>query len=84
MSTFKDVNEAYATYFEDDAAGRTNVGVSSLPLGAESRSMRSSPSQTERHGRDVAAARPRSSAIARRTPVLSRARSPSAPRDASR
>jgi 2-iminobutanoate/2-iminopropanoate deaminase len=35
ISTFKDVNEAYATYFESDPPARTTIGVASLPLGAE-------------------------------------------------
>ena len=35
MSTFKEVNEAYATFFESDPPSRTTVGVAALPLGAE-------------------------------------------------
>jgi len=35
ISTFKDVNEAYAAYFPSDPPARTTVGVASLPLGAE-------------------------------------------------
>ena len=35
ISTFKDVNEAYATYFESEPPARTTIGVASLPLGAE-------------------------------------------------
>jgi 2-iminobutanoate/2-iminopropanoate deaminase len=35
ISTFKDVNEAYATYFESDPPARSTVGVAALPLGAE-------------------------------------------------
>ena len=35
MSTFKDVNEAYATYFENDPPARSTVGVSALPVGAD-------------------------------------------------
>jgi 2-iminobutanoate/2-iminopropanoate deaminase len=35
ISTFKDVNEAYAAYFESDPPARTTIGVASLPLGAE-------------------------------------------------
>jgi 2-iminobutanoate/2-iminopropanoate deaminase len=35
MSTFKDVNEAYAGYFGDAPPARTTIGVASLPLGAE-------------------------------------------------
>src|SRR3954467_11555654 len=34
ISTFKDVNEAYATYFEGEPPARTTIGVVSLPLGA--------------------------------------------------
>jgi len=35
ISTFKDVNEAYAAYFPSDPPARTTVGVASLPLGAD-------------------------------------------------
>ena len=35
ISTFKDVNEAYATYFESDPPARSTIGVAALPLGAE-------------------------------------------------
>jgi 2-iminobutanoate/2-iminopropanoate deaminase len=35
MSVFKDVNEAYATYFGDGPPARTTIGVASLPLGAD-------------------------------------------------
>jgi 2-iminobutanoate/2-iminopropanoate deaminase len=35
MGTFKDVNEAYGTYFETDPPARSTVGVSALPLGAQ-------------------------------------------------
>jgi 2-iminobutanoate/2-iminopropanoate deaminase len=35
ISTFKDVNEAYGTYFESDPPARSTVGVAALPLGAE-------------------------------------------------
>ena len=35
MSTFKDVNEAYGTYFESDPPARSTVGVAALPLGAQ-------------------------------------------------
>ena len=35
MGTFKDVNEAYGTYFESDPPARSTVGVAALPLGAE-------------------------------------------------
>jgi 2-iminobutanoate/2-iminopropanoate deaminase len=35
MATFKDVNEAYATYFETDPPARSTVGVAALPLGAQ-------------------------------------------------
>jgi 2-iminobutanoate/2-iminopropanoate deaminase len=34
ISTFKHVNEAYATYFEGEPPARTTIGVVSLPLGA--------------------------------------------------
>ena len=35
MATFKDVNEAYGTYFETDPPARSTVGVAALPLGAQ-------------------------------------------------
>jgi 2-iminobutanoate/2-iminopropanoate deaminase len=35
MSTFKDVNEAYAAYFETDPPARSTVGVAALPVGAQ-------------------------------------------------
>ena len=35
MSTFKEVNEAYATYFETDPPARSTVAVSALPVGAD-------------------------------------------------
>jgi 2-iminobutanoate/2-iminopropanoate deaminase len=35
ISTFKDVNEAYAAYFTEAPPARTTIGVASLPLGAE-------------------------------------------------
>jgi 2-iminobutanoate/2-iminopropanoate deaminase len=35
MSTFKEVNEAYAAYFESDPPARSTVGVAALPLGAD-------------------------------------------------
>ena len=35
ISTFADVNEAYATYFVNDPPARTTIGVAALPLGAE-------------------------------------------------
>jgi 2-iminobutanoate/2-iminopropanoate deaminase len=35
ISTFKDVNEAYATYFVSDPPARSTIGVAALPLGAE-------------------------------------------------
>jgi 2-iminobutanoate/2-iminopropanoate deaminase len=35
MGTFKDVNEAYGTYFESDPPARSTVGVAALPLGAQ-------------------------------------------------
>ena len=34
MSAFKEVNEAYATFFESDPPARTTIGVAALPLGA--------------------------------------------------
>jgi 2-iminobutanoate/2-iminopropanoate deaminase len=35
ISTFKDVNEAYASYFETDPPARSTVAVVALPLGAQ-------------------------------------------------
>jgi 2-iminobutanoate/2-iminopropanoate deaminase len=35
ISTFKEVNEAYATYFPSDPPARSTIGVAALPLGAE-------------------------------------------------
>ena len=35
ISTFADVNEAYATYFVNDPPARTTIGVAALPLGAD-------------------------------------------------
>jgi 2-iminobutanoate/2-iminopropanoate deaminase len=35
IATFKDVNEAYGSYFESDPPARTTIGVASLPLGAQ-------------------------------------------------
>ena len=35
ISTFKDVNEAYGTYFTDAPPARSTIGVASLPLGAD-------------------------------------------------
>ena len=35
MGTFKDVNDAYATYFESDPPARSTVAVAGLPLGAQ-------------------------------------------------
>jgi 2-iminobutanoate/2-iminopropanoate deaminase len=35
ISTFKDVNEAYGTYFPSDPPARSTIGVASLPLGAD-------------------------------------------------
>jgi len=34
MKEFKDVNEAYAAFFDEDPPARSTVGVSTLPLGA--------------------------------------------------
>jgi 2-iminobutanoate/2-iminopropanoate deaminase len=34
MSTFAEVNEAYATFFADGPPARSTVGVAALPLGA--------------------------------------------------
>jgi 2-iminobutanoate/2-iminopropanoate deaminase len=35
ISVFKDVNEAYGSYFPSDPPARTTIGVAALPLGAE-------------------------------------------------
>ena len=35
ISTFKDVNEAYGTYFPDTPPARSTIGVAALPLGAQ-------------------------------------------------
>jgi 2-iminobutanoate/2-iminopropanoate deaminase len=35
ISVFKDVNEAYGTYFPSDPPARTTIGVAALPLGAQ-------------------------------------------------
>src|SRR5829696_5234912 len=35
MGTFKDVNEAYGSYFESEPPARSTVGVAALPLGAK-------------------------------------------------
>ena len=35
ISTFKDVNEAYGSYFPSEPPARTTIGVAALPLGAE-------------------------------------------------
>jgi 2-iminobutanoate/2-iminopropanoate deaminase len=35
ISTFKQVNEAYASYFGDAPPARTTIGVAALPMGAE-------------------------------------------------
>jgi 2-iminobutanoate/2-iminopropanoate deaminase len=35
ISTFKDVNDAYGTYFGDAPPARSTIGVAALPLGAE-------------------------------------------------
>ena len=35
ISTFKDVNEAYGSYFETDPPARSTIAVSALPLGAQ-------------------------------------------------
>jgi 2-iminobutanoate/2-iminopropanoate deaminase len=34
MTTFGEVNEAYAAFFPDDPPARTTIGVAALPLGA--------------------------------------------------
>jgi 2-iminobutanoate/2-iminopropanoate deaminase len=35
ISVFKDVNEAYGSYFPENPPARTTIGVAALPLGAE-------------------------------------------------
>ena len=35
ISTFKDVNEAYAAFFGEGPPARSTIGVASLPLGAQ-------------------------------------------------
>ena len=35
MSTFKNVNEAYGSYFEPDPPARSTIAVTALPLGAQ-------------------------------------------------
>jgi 2-iminobutanoate/2-iminopropanoate deaminase len=35
ISTFRDVNEAYGTYFTDAPPARSTIGVAALPLGAD-------------------------------------------------
>src|SRR6478752_7122618 len=35
MTSFKEVNEAYGTYFPDGPPARSTVGVAALPLGAD-------------------------------------------------
>jgi 2-iminobutanoate/2-iminopropanoate deaminase len=35
VSVFKDVNEAYAAYFQSEPPARTTIGVAALPMGAE-------------------------------------------------
>ena len=35
ISTFKEVNEAYGTYFPSDPPARSTIGVAALPLGAD-------------------------------------------------
>ena len=35
MSTFPEVNEAYATFFGDGPPARSTIGVAALPLGAQ-------------------------------------------------
>jgi 2-iminobutanoate/2-iminopropanoate deaminase len=35
MAAFKEVNEAYGAYFDDQPPARSTVGVASLPLGAD-------------------------------------------------
>jgi 2-iminobutanoate/2-iminopropanoate deaminase len=35
ISTFKEVNEAYGSYFASDPPARSTIGVAALPLGAD-------------------------------------------------
>jgi 2-iminobutanoate/2-iminopropanoate deaminase len=35
ISTFKEVNEAYGSYFPNDPPARSTIGVAALPLGAD-------------------------------------------------
>jgi 2-iminobutanoate/2-iminopropanoate deaminase len=35
MATFKEVNEAYGTFFDDAPPARSTIGVAALPLGAD-------------------------------------------------
>ena len=35
ISQFKEMNEAYESYFEHDPPARTTIGVAALPMGAE-------------------------------------------------
>jgi 2-iminobutanoate/2-iminopropanoate deaminase len=35
ISTFKEVNEAYGSYFASDPPARSTIGVAALPLGAQ-------------------------------------------------
>jgi 2-iminobutanoate/2-iminopropanoate deaminase len=35
ISVFKEVNEAYGSYFESEPPARSTIGVAALPLGAE-------------------------------------------------
>jgi 2-iminobutanoate/2-iminopropanoate deaminase len=35
ISTFKEVNEAYGTYFQSEPPARSTIGVAALPLGAQ-------------------------------------------------
>ena len=35
ISQFKEMNEAYESYFESDPPARTTIGVAALPMGAE-------------------------------------------------
>jgi 2-iminobutanoate/2-iminopropanoate deaminase len=35
ISQFKEMNEAYESYFENDPPARTTIGVAALPMGAE-------------------------------------------------
>ena len=73
-ATFKDVNEAYGTYFETDPPARTTIGVAALPLGAEveiDAVLAAARLMSAVTADDVAAARPAVETIARRTPMLS-------------